>query len=223
MNNETNKIEGIDFMYSLMSIFSEYKVVFYSRATLCVGGVTYNPYTHALTLYKDFFNKQEIPLFTNEYGEFVAKRITCTKIYNASEAGYEERIDVHRTDGVMSIYCAKPDAAIVDIEVDTIWDLCNESIVDHNESCEINGVYYNVTNPAKINQDLIPQKAYNEIREILDADNFKDNTLKFYFVRSFEQKKFYVGLWDAVVHRPVNFDISGKGNSDYSKVYELLF
>ena len=223
MNNEVNTMSAFEIealTFDLMNKFEEHKVVFNGEETLCVGGVEYSGYGH-FALYQDFFNRREIPLFTNSEGDFVAENITHSKFQEGKIFGI--RIEVHRTDGILYIYCTSPNLMIDDIEVETIWDLCNETIIDNKESRTIDGIEYNVTNPAKITLYTIPKDVYDNIREILDADDFKDITLKFYFVRCYHKRKFYVGLWDASKHCPVNFDIKGKGNSDYSRVYELLF
>ena len=224
MNNEVKTMSAFEIealAFDLISKFEEHKVVFNDKETLCVGGVEYDFGNNHMIVYQDFFNRKEVPLFTNSEGEFVAKNITHSKFQEDKIFGI--RVEVHRTDGILYIYCTSPNLMVDDIEVETIWDLCNETIIDYKEKRTIDGIEYNVTNPAKINPYTIPKEVYDNIREILDADDFKDITLKFYFVRCYHKRKFYVGLWDVKNHRPVNFDIKGKGNSDYSRVYELIF
>lgn len=208
-----NRFEIEAFCYDIMKNFEEFLVVHNENETLCVGGIEYN---EQLIMRQDFFNCREIPLFTNEYGEFVAKQVEWNR-----EGGC---LEIHRDDGVIKVFCEKPTLNFYkNVTVESIWDLCNSEIEEYNHYFAENGDEYIITNPARIHPKGIDSATYADIYCMLDAGDFGDKTLKFYFVRDYETRKFYMGLWDCENICPVNEDIHGKGNCDYSKVYDYLF
>lgn len=201
------------FCYSIMRKFAEFLVVHNGIKFYCVGGINYKEH---LVLRQDFFNRREISLCFDDNGEFVATNVKWN-----SEGGY---IEISRKDGVMRVFCIKPMGDFYKrVNVESIWDLCNSELAEYNHYFAENGNEHIVTNPARIHPDCINSAIFSDIVTLLDAGDFEDRTLKFYFVRDFEARKFYMGLWDCEKLAPVNEDIRGKGNCDYSQVYDYLF
>lgn len=199
--------------YEVMRNFEEFLVIHNGTKVLCVGGIEYKRH---LILRQDFFNRREIPLFFADDGKFVTKDME----WNAERGCLE----IYREDGVITVFCKKPTQSFYKrVPVENIWDLCNSEIAEYNHYFAEDGTEYVVTNPARIHPDFINSAVYAEIYTLLDAGDFEDRTLAFYFVRDFEARKFYMGLWDCENLSPVNSDIRGKGNCDYSVVYDYLF
>lgn len=210
MNNE---FETEALAYSIMKNYGRFEVVHNGEKTVYVGELSYSD---KLILRRDFFNRSEANLFRDNNGEFITNNITWEK-----ERGC---IKVERNDGILEVFCLEPHKnEFAEFEIDSIWDLCNPKIADDYESCVINGIHYNVTNPARISPTVMTSSMYSEICCLIDACLFENITLKFYYVRDFQTRKFYLGLWDCDKHCPISYDTKGIGNSDYSSIYDILF
>lgn len=199
--------------YDVMKNFEEFLVMHNETKVYCVGGIEYNEH---LILRQDFFNRREIPLFFNDSGEFVARNVK----WNSESCCLE----IYCEDGDIRVFCKNPTPNFYKrVTIDSIWDLCNSELAEYNHYFAEDGTEYVVTNPARIHPNSISSATYSEIVTLLDAGDFEDKSLKFYYVRDYETRKFYMGLWDCEKLEPVNLAIRGKGNCDYSVVYDYLF
>lgn len=212
--NEMN-FEIVSGVYSIMRSFTEFRVVFNDRAVYCVGGCRFD--NNELTISRDFFKKEVIFPFPDSNDNSPVKDYVWHK--------EESCIELKRQDDSIKIYCLRPRVEgyfDVDHAVYDEKSFCNDYIADE-DSREINGIYYNVVNPARTKTSRIDSDIAGDMNKLFHADDYLDITLKLFYVKDFEKRVFYMGLWDAEKQCPISCDPSAPSNSDYSEEYALFF
>lgn len=202
-------------VYSIMRLFAEFRVAAKERTVYCVGGCKFE--NEELSVKQDFFKDRYIRPLTDKKGNFAVEDYEWHKDNHC--------IELKRRDGNIMIYCLKPRSDRyfdVDHAVYNEKLFCNSYISDE-DSREINGRYYSVVNPARTKRERIDPELFSDMRELFHTDEYSDITLKLFYVKDFEQRIFYMGLWDVEKQQPVSCDPSAPSNSDYSEEYALFF
>lgn len=213
MNKEEFKIKSG--VYSIMRLFAEFKVVTGNSLVYCVGGCVFDK--NEVTVKQDFFKNRVINPFINNNGNFAVKSYEWHK--------EECCIELNRSDSNIKIYCLKPQTEWYFDVAHAVFNeksFCNEFIAD-DDSCEINGVHYNVTNPARIRRSCVAPEIINDMCKLFNADEYPNTALKLFYVKDFEKRIYYIGLWDAEKHCPVSTDLYAPTNVDYSDEYKIFF
>lgn len=198
--------------YSVMRQFAEFKVVTDKSSVFCVGGCDF--VNNEVTIKQDFFKETKIDPFIDFDGNFTIESDDQSAC-----------IEFNGKDGITKIHCLKPisdDYFGVEHAVYNEKSFCNPYISD-DDSREINGVYYNVVNPARTKDSCIDPEIIGDMRSVFHSEDFSDKTLKLFYVKDFEKRVFFIGLWDAENHCPIFDDPTAPSNSDYSDEYSLFY
>lgn len=202
--------------YSVLRSFAEFKIVIAEKlSAYCVGGCVFD--NDEITFRQDFFKESTLNPFVDANEKFAVK--AC---YWNEDNNY---LDLCRQDGDVRIYCYKPvtDGYFdVDHAVYNEKSFCNEYISD-DDSHEINRVFYKVVNPARTKKSCVEPELLADMNALFHTSEYPNTALKLFYVKDYEKRVFYMGLWDAENHCPIFEDPSAPSNSDYLDEYALFF